>query len=152
VKVKVIESFETVKGIIQKGEVIEITDTMFLKLYGKVERIYSEKNDGLIRVHSNPTTGEPETGREMMIRERLELQTAPPTRKQTMGMVADAILQKTVADIQIGGTWQVTPDVRLLEDQIDVVCRSLEEGISSLQAFRETVERWRIAGTSATRH
>jgi hypothetical protein len=68
-------------------------------------------------------------------------------RRKSLEMVADAILEQAVIDINRGGVWQSTPDVRALEDEINRLDRLLMEGLSTIQAFKEIVDKWRHAGT-----
>lgn len=66
--------------------------------------------------------------------------------------IADAILRQAVIDIDYGGVWQSTPDVKALEDEINRLHRLLLEGLTTLAAFRDIVEQWKAAGAQVTRH
>lgn len=113
-RVRVIESFKTAKGNISKGAIIDIPESMFDRLKGKVARI-------------SP---------------------APEDKRK----IADSILKQAIIDIDQGGIWQNTPDVKALEDEINCLHRLLLEGLTTLAAFREIVEQWKTAGTKITKH
>lgn len=123
-KVRVVESFNTAKGIISEGTIIEIPDTLYERLQGKVSRI-------------------------------IPADTPKPLsegRRESLAAVADAILLQTVSDIQDGGIWQSTPDIKVLEDEINRLHRLFIEGMTSLQAFRQAVECWKATGTQIVKH
>jgi hypothetical protein len=129
-KVRATESFNTAKGNISEGTIIDIPDAMFDRLKGKVTRI--------------PPTAkkiEPDTKYPM-----------PEGRRKTLGMVADEILKQAVIDIDHGGIWQSTPDVKALEDGINRLHRLLMDGLTTLEAFREIVEQWQATGAQITKH
>ncbi|MEN6373549.1 MAG: hypothetical protein ABFD75_02050 [Smithella sp.] len=71
---------------------------------------------------------------------------------EPLHIVADAILRQTVIDIDYGGVWKSTPDVKALEDEINRLYRLLMDGLTTLTAFRETVDQWKTAGTKITKH
>lgn len=73
-------------------------------------------------------------------------------RSKTLEAVADSILEQAVIDIDFGDVWQRTPEVKVLEDEINRLCRLLLEGLSTLAAFREIVEQWKATGTKITKH
>jgi len=122
-KVRVVESFNTAKGTIPKGAVVDIPDTLFDRLQGKVCKI------------PPADTRKPSEG-----------------RRESLAAVADAILSQAVSDIQYGGIWQRTPDVKILEDEINRLHRLLVEGMTSLNTFRQTVEQWKATGIHNTKH
>lgn len=123
-KVRVIESFHTAKGIIPKGAIVDIPDALFDRLQGKVVRI------------TPADTRRPLT----------------EGRRESLVAVADAILSQAVIDIQAGGIWQSTPEVTVLENEITRLHRALMEGITSLEIFRQAVEIWKVTGTEITKH
>lgn len=73
-------------------------------------------------------------------------------RRKTLGMVADAILEQAVIDINHGGIWQGGQDVKALEDEINRLYRLLTEGLTTLAAFKGIVNQWQGAGTQITKH
>jgi hypothetical protein len=73
-------------------------------------------------------------------------------RRNTLEVVADAILEKAVIDISQGGIWQDTPEVEAFEDEINCLYRALLEGLCTIQAFTEIVNQWKSAGTQITNH
>lgn len=123
-RVRVIEPFKTAKGDISKGVIIDIPEAMFDRLRGKVTRITPAE------INKPISEG----------------------RRKTLGMVADAILEQAVIDIQHGGIWQSTPDVIAIEDEINRLHRLLMEGLTSLQTFRQTVEQWKATGSEIVKH
>jgi hypothetical protein len=123
VKVRVIEQFSTAKGVIPEGTIINIPETLFDRLQGKVVRI------------SPADTRKP----------------LSEGRRETLALVADGILEQTVIDIQTGGVWNHTPDVTAIEDEINRLHRALLEGAAQLETFRQAVEQWKTTGTQ-TRH
>lgn len=129
-RVRVTESFNTAKGNIPENTIIDIPEAMFDRLRGKVTKIPStvKKIEPVVK-HS-----------------------IPEGRRKTLGAVADAILEQTVIDINHGGIWQSTTNVKALEDEINRLYRLLMEGLSTIQAFREIVNQWKATGTQATKH
>ena len=73
-------------------------------------------------------------------------------RRKTLEMVADAILVQAVIDIDHGGIWQSTPDVKALEDEINRLYWLLMEGLSTIQIFIDIVNHWKATGTQITKH
>lgn len=123
-KVRVVESFNTAKGIISEGTIIEITDALFDRLQGKVARIPPAET-------------------------RTPLSEG---RRETLAAVADAILEQAVIDIQNGGIWHSIPDIEVLEDEINLFYKLLMEGITNLEKFRQVVEKWKMTGTQTIKH
>jgi hypothetical protein len=123
-RVRAIQSFETKKGTIPEGTVINIPESLFDRFQGKVARIPPAE------------TRQPMTD----------------GRRETLEVVADAILSQAVRDIQAGGIWQSTPEIKVLEDEINRFHRLLMEGMTSLQTFRQAVERWKMTGTQILKH
>ena len=70
----------------------------------------------------------------------------------TVAMVADSILKQAVGDINQGGLWQATPDVKVLEDEINRLYQALLEGLCTIQVFKEKVDQWKAAGTQTMKH
>ncbi len=122
-KVRVIEQFSTAKGVIPEGTIINIPETLFDRLQGKVVRI------------SPADTRKP----------------LSEGRRETLALVADGILEQTVIDIQTGGVWNHTSDVTAIEDEINRLHRALLEGAAQLETFQQAVEQWKTTGTQ-TRH
>ena len=129
-KVRVTESFNTAKGNIPEGTIIDIPETMFDRLQGKVARI-------------------PPAVKKI---EPLPKHSMSEGRRKTLGMVADAILEQAVIDINHGGIWQSGQDVKALEDEINRLYRLLKEGLTTLAAFKGIVNQWQGAGTQITKH
>mgnify|MGYP000892960522 CR=1 FL=1 len=123
-KVRVIESFETAKGMIPAGTVINIPESLYDRLKGKVATFNQKETPQPI------TEG----------------------RRDSLTAVSDAILQQAVIDIQAGGIWKFTPDVESLENEINRLHLALMEGLTTLQKFRETVEEWKAVGTQRIKH
>jgi hypothetical protein len=123
-KVRVIESFNTAKGTIPKGAVVDIPETLFDRLQGKVVKIPLAESRKPIS----------------------------ESRRKTLAAVADAILGQAVIDIQHGGIWTNTPDISVLEDEITRLHRLLIEGLTSLESFRQAVEQWKDTGTQMIKH
>jgi hypothetical protein len=73
-------------------------------------------------------------------------------RRQTLEAVANSILEQAVIDIDCGGVWQSTPDVKVLEDEINRLYRLLMEGLSAIQTFRDVVNQWQATGTQIIKH
>jgi len=129
-RVRVTESFNTAKGNIPKDAIIDIPDAMFNRLKGKVIRI-------------PPTVKKIEPVVKRPIAEG---------RRKTSEMVANAVLEQAIIDIDHGGIWQSSPNVKVLEDEINRLYRLLLEGLSTLAAFSEIVEHWKATGTKITKH
>jgi hypothetical protein len=129
-RVRVTESFNTAKGNIPEGTIIDIPEVLFNRLKGKVTRIPpTAKNIG-------PEAKHP----------------IAEGRRNTLEMVTDAILEQAVIDIDYGGIWQSAPDVKSLEDEINRLYRLLMDGLSTLQAFKSIVNQWKATGTKITKH
>jgi len=129
-RVRVIESFNTAKGNISKGAIIDIPEAMFDRLKGKVTSI----SPAAKKIEPVPK------------------QSLSDGRRKTLGMIADAILSQAVIDIDYGGIWQGTPDVQALENEINRLYRLLMEGLTTLEAFKDIVEQWKTTGSQAIRH
>jgi hypothetical protein len=129
-RVRVTESFNTAKGNIPKGATIDIPETMFDRLKGKVAKI----PPAVKKIEPVPNHSLPEG------------------RRKSLGMVADAILEQAVIDIDHGDIWQSGPDVAILEDEINRLYRLLMENLSSIQIFKDIVNQWKVTGTQITKH
>jgi fido (protein-threonine AMPylation protein) len=129
-RVRVTESFNTAKGNIPENTIIDIPEAMFDRLKGKVTKI------PLAVKKIEPVIKHP----------------VPEGRRKSLEMIADAILEQTVIDINYGGIWQSTPNVKALEDEINRLYQLLMEGLSTIQAFREIVNQWKATGTQTTKH
>jgi hypothetical protein len=71
---------------------------------------------------------------------------------KSLEVVADAILEQAVIDIDYGGIWQSGPDIEILENEINRLHRLLMDGLSTLAAFKEIVNQWQATGTQMTKH
>jgi hypothetical protein len=136
-KALVTESFNTAKGNIPEGTIIDIPEAMFNRLKGKVTRISpAADNTSFPARNIKPAIKHPAT----------------EGRCKSLEAVADAILEQAVIDIDRGGIWQSTPDVEVLENEINRLYRLLMEGLSTLAAFKEIVNQWQATGTQITKH
>jgi hypothetical protein len=136
-KVRVTESFNTAKGNIPEGTIIDIPEAMFNRLKGKVTRIPpAADNTSFPARNIKPAIKHPAT----------------EGRCKTLGVVADAILKQAVIDIDRGSIWQSGPDIEILEDEINRLYRLLVDGLSTLAAFKEIVRQWQATGTQITKH
>lgn len=58
----------------------------------------------------------------------------------------DEILQQTVRDIQAGGSWKATPQVREIESASERIYREVIAGSKTIEAFRNICLQWKNAG------
>jgi len=63
----------------------------------------------------------------------------------------DETLRQTITDIEAGRMWQVTPEVREIEDAIDQTYVEVLAGAKSIEDFEAIVVTWKIAGTQGRR-
>lgn len=63
-------------------------------------------------------------------------------------MVADAILEQAVQDIQTVGVWQLTPTSSVLEKEINWIHGLLLEGLATLEEFKNLVTDWKRSGVT----
>jgi len=61
--------------------------------------------------------------------------------------IISCILLETAKDIQRGGSWTVTPEVRAAEIDIDKDFFDVLTGAKSIDDFRAACRRWKDAGT-----
>ncbi|OPY13318.1 MAG: hypothetical protein A4E66_00823 [Syntrophus sp. PtaB.Bin001] len=74
-------------------------------------------------------------------------QGTPEARQESLRMVMESTLHRTLTDIQTGGYWKVTEGVRALEEAIDQVYLKILAGRGNIQEFINLVSQWREAGT-----
>jgi len=63
----------------------------------------------------------------------------------------DEILRQTITDIDVGRMWQVTPEVREIEDAIDQIYVEVMAGIKNVEDLEAVVTLWKNAGTQRRR-
>ena len=124
-KVQVIKSFDTAKGIISEGSIIDIPENLFNRLKGKVIP-FPCHNSFKVKPAKPITKG----------------------RRETLRMVADAILEQAVQDIQAVGVWQLTPTSSVLEKEINRIHGLLLEGLATLEEFKNLVTDWKRSGVT----
>jgi len=59
----------------------------------------------------------------------------------------DDILRKAVQDIQAGGKWKATPEVREIESTVDRLYQEVSAGRKTIEDFKTVCLRWKRAGT-----
>jgi len=73
-----------------------------------------------------------------------------PTSKSPANIM-DGILRQTINDIDAGRVWQVTPEVRAIEDAIDQTYVEVLAGTKSIEDFEAIVVKWKNAETQGRR-
>ncbi len=64
--------------------------------------------------------------------------------RETLEIIADAILQDACRKIQASGYWMPTPAIRRLEDEINNLYFDVVSGKASLENFKALVNQWTI--------
>jgi len=59
----------------------------------------------------------------------------------------EEILRQVVRDIEAGGKWKATTDVRKIEDRIDQAYQNVLAGKETVDTFRALCLEWQQAGT-----
>jgi hypothetical protein len=126
-KVLVTESFNTAKGNIPAGKVVEIPDAMFNRLKGKVVAIPPEPGINTTVIWSNPYQ-----------------QGTPEARQESLLHIMTAILES--AFDRVKAIWPQgflsTPEMRAAEIEIERVRSLVLLGKGRLADFRQAVEAW----------
>ena len=68
-------------------------------------------------------------------------------RRESLRLIMEESLQKAMDDIQAGGRWKATPEVRALEDEIDQTYVEILAGQDNLQDFISLIAQWKVAGS-----
>jgi len=68
-------------------------------------------------------------------------------RRASLGIMMDAILRQTINDIDAGRIWNITPEVRRIEDDIDRTYVEVLAGSKTIEEFNALCLRWKSAGT-----
>ena len=115
-RVLVTESFNTAKGNIPAGKVIEIPETMFNRLRGKVEAIPPETNTTIIWQNPYPA-GTPEA-REY-------------TLSEMMGEMVQSTCDRIVEEHRNRGSpsYMSNPEIQRAEDEITRIYHNVFEGV-----------------------
>jgi len=74
-------------------------------------------------------------------------QGTPAARRESLRLIMEESLQKAMDDIQAGGRWKATPEVRALEDEIDQTYVKILAGQDNLQDFISLIAQWKVAGS-----
>jgi len=123
-KVLVTESFNTLKGNIPAGKIIEIPDTMFSRLMGKVAAISPEPETNIWR---NPYQ-----------------QGTPEARQESLLQIMMAILESTFD--RVAAIWPMgfvsTPEISAAEVNIEKVQTLVFSGTGIIADFQQSVEAW----------
>ena len=76
-------------------------------------------------------------------------QGTPEARRGSIGLMMEESLRKTISDIQAGGRWKATPEVRGVEAAIDATYIAVIAGQGNIQDFISLIAQWKVAGTQA---
>lgn len=68
-------------------------------------------------------------------------------RGSIIGLMMEESLRKTISDIQAGGRWKATPEVRGLEAAIDETYIAVIAGQGNIQDFISLIAQWKVVGT-----
>lgn len=128
-KVLVTESFNTAKGNIPAGKVIEIPETMFDRLRGKVKAIPHETNTTIIWQNPYPA-GTPEA-REY-------------TLSEMMGEMVQTTCDSIVEEHNKRGipSYVSNPEIHWAEDEITRVYHKVLGSEANLADFHQALETW----------
>jgi len=78
-------------------------------------------------------------------------QGTPEARRESLRLAMEANLHQAMADIQAGGYWKATLEVRMLEDAIDTTYIKVIAGQVVIQDFINLVTKWKDAGIRISR-
>jgi len=137
--------------IIPEGKIITISDhetakEMIRQGIGRPVNLTESSRDGVIYRKPFPP-GSLEAGAE-----------SPRIMDEAAGLVEranhlvsladtmDEILRQTINEIQAGGTWKTTLEVREIEDIIDRIYREVLSGTKAIEAFKAVCLQWKSAG------
>jgi len=71
-------------------------------------------------------------------------------RRESLGIMMDGILRQTINDIDAGRIWNITPEVRRIEDDIDRTYVEVLAGSKTIEEFNALCLCWKSAGTQGT--
>jgi hypothetical protein len=117
-KVLVTESFNTAKGNIPVGKVIDIPETMFNRLKGKVEATSPKHGTNTMVIWRNPYP-----------------KGTPEARKESLCQIMMAIWESSL------------PETRVAESEGLIMQQEIMAGRGKLIDFREACEKWKKAET-----
>ena len=60
--------------------------------------------------------------------------------------ILDNIILQTIREIEAGGRWKITPEVRKIESLIDQAYKDAVNGLQTIDYFRKICDQWRITG------
>jgi len=71
-------------------------------------------------------------------------------RRESLGIMMDAILRQAINDIDAGKIWNITPEGRRIEDDIDRTYGEVLAGSKTIEEFNALCLCWKSAGTQGT--
>jgi len=99
-------------------------------------------------LYRNPfPQGSPEAREEALRIMRKAAEESEKVCPVTLADTMDKILRQTINDIQIGGRWKTTPEVRGIESAIDRIYQEILYGSKTIGDFRDVCRQWKGAGT-----
>jgi len=104
---------------------------------------------GVGKNHGNRETRQQELGIEVWTNPHQ--QGTPEARRESLRLAMEANLHQAMADIQAGGYWKATLEVRMLEDAIDTTYIKVIAGQVVIQDFINLVTKWKDAGIRISR-
>jgi|SRR5208283_824963 len=127
-RVKTLTKIPSTKGIIPAGQAIEIPDTMFGRLKGKVIAIFPEREINTTVIWSNPYQ-----------------QGTPEAREESLQQIMTAIWESTFDRVKV--VWPrgfvSTPEIRAAEIEIERVRSLVLSGKAKLADFQQAIEAWK---------
>jgi len=149
--IQLLKPIDVEGAIIPAGEVVKIHDPetakeMIRQGIGYPVNQHNESLESEVLYRNPFPQGSPEARAESL-RIMGEATDVEGSRPVSLADTLDKILQQTIDDIQVGGNWKTTGEVREIESQLDKIYREVLTGARTIEAFQSICWQWRNAGT-----